>query len=413
MRRFTVSAVASALLLASPGHAQEEAEPPAEEGEQASETEGAEVVDQPAGKVAVDPNAKTSAPGEVHTVAQGDTLWDLSQKYLGSPWYWPKVWSYNPEIANPHWIYPGNKVRFFASGEELPTQVEVGDGPEGAVGAAPEGDPGSLEEEYPTGGEDYVNLNEGGDASPVEVVGKIGVTPPAAVRLIKTGFVTIKELDASGIIDSSFAESKMLSFPDTVYVKFRQSSPAKVGERYLIFKTVSDVTHPQGGRYGYVTKLLGAVKVLMVAEKLVKAQILETWDEVGRGDLIGPYGENLVKNIIPTPNEANLRGFIIGNLENDMTMYGENHMLVIDKGSADGVREGNTFTVVRQSDLGGEDFMNPSVSNSRYPLEDIATCMAYDVRDKATTCIMTRSIREVVWGDRVELRAGNAPRASR
>src|ERR1035437_9153443 len=56
---------------------------------------------------------QASAPGTQHRVEKGDTLWDLSQKFLGSPWYWPKVWSYNPEIANPHWIYPGNEVRFF------------------------------------------------------------------------------------------------------------------------------------------------------------------------------------------------------------------------------------------------------------------------------------------------------------
>src|SRR5215471_14225181 len=61
-------------------------------------------------------NSAAASPGQVHTVVRGDTLWDLSQHYLGTPWYWPKVWSYNPEIANPHWIYPGNQVRFFGSG---------------------------------------------------------------------------------------------------------------------------------------------------------------------------------------------------------------------------------------------------------------------------------------------------------
>ena len=52
------------------------------------ETEGAEVVDQ-ADQARPAEGGKTSAPGEVHTVTKGDTLWDLSQRYLGSPWYWP------------------------------------------------------------------------------------------------------------------------------------------------------------------------------------------------------------------------------------------------------------------------------------------------------------------------------------
>src|SRR4051812_39898549 len=77
------------------------------------------------GAVEVAPSEKPEKGGKsgntTHTVEKGDTLWDLSQKILGSPWYWPKVWSYNPEIANPHWIYPGNQVRFMATAEEVPT----------------------------------------------------------------------------------------------------------------------------------------------------------------------------------------------------------------------------------------------------------------------------------------------------
>ena len=46
-----------------------------------------------------------------YTIQKGDTLWDLSQKFLSNPWYWPKIWSLNPSIENPHWIYPGNKLR--------------------------------------------------------------------------------------------------------------------------------------------------------------------------------------------------------------------------------------------------------------------------------------------------------------
>ncbi|MEL6187221.1 MAG: LysM peptidoglycan-binding domain-containing protein, partial [Myxococcota bacterium] len=42
--------------------------------------------------------------GDAHAVRQGDTLWDLCAKYLNSPWYWPKIWSYNPQLTNPHWI---------------------------------------------------------------------------------------------------------------------------------------------------------------------------------------------------------------------------------------------------------------------------------------------------------------------
>jgi nucleoid-associated protein YgaU len=54
-----------------------------------------------------------------HTVTTGDTLWDLSAYYFRNAWNWPKVWKLNPEIADPHWIYPGNIIRLREGGKDL------------------------------------------------------------------------------------------------------------------------------------------------------------------------------------------------------------------------------------------------------------------------------------------------------
>ncbi|WP_217523008.1 LysM peptidoglycan-binding domain-containing protein [Vibrio metschnikovii] len=52
---------------------------------------------------------KDSAP-RTYTVVKGDTLWDISALYLDSPWLWPRLWQANPEINNPHLIYPGDQL---------------------------------------------------------------------------------------------------------------------------------------------------------------------------------------------------------------------------------------------------------------------------------------------------------------
>ena len=61
-----------------------------------------------------EPKEKVKVPAdmpETHVVKEGDTLWDITQAYYGDPYRWPEVWSYNPNITNPHWIYPDAEVR--------------------------------------------------------------------------------------------------------------------------------------------------------------------------------------------------------------------------------------------------------------------------------------------------------------
>ncbi len=375
--------------------------------DEGSETQGADVVDEPKGKGKVKPDGegRDAAPGEVHTVLKGDTLWDLSQRYLGSAWYWPKVWSYNPEIANPHWIYPGNLVRFFPGGEEVPSRVEVGEAPP-VEGGAPIGDEDVMSSDMIPSEVD----------STVQVSSPIGYKPKPASRILHEGFVTPRELEESGIIDSSYAETEMLSAPDTVYLRFRKQSPAKLGDQYVIFRTEQKVEHPVNGKsVGYLTKFLGMAKVIRMGKTLVTAQIVETWDPIERGDMVGPFGEKLAESIALRPNDKGLKGYIVSALIPQLSVYGEHHFVIIDRGSSDGVMSGNTFTVIRQQDRGG-DFLHPEkVENDELPVEDVGACMAVDVKEKASTCLMVRSLREVVAGDRVEMRAqpASAPVSSR
>ena len=60
--------------------------------------------------LAAEPVALNPAHPDRHTVVRGDTLWDISAMFLRDPWLWPEVWYVNPQIANPHLIYPGDEI---------------------------------------------------------------------------------------------------------------------------------------------------------------------------------------------------------------------------------------------------------------------------------------------------------------
>jgi len=404
MRSRILSSLLLAAVLAPPVWAQSGDETEPEAGD---ETEGSDVVDEAppsrSGRVTLPPGqgGRESAPGEVHTVQTGDTLWDLSQRYLGSPWYWPKVWSYNPEIANPHWIYPGNNVRFFAAGEEVPSRVEAGVGPTGD---------GDISEPTELAG-------AGGD---VEVSGRISYAPKAGRSVMTQAFVTARELDEAGRIEGSSSGAEMLSFPDVTYVRFKRKTDAKLGDKYVVFHTAQQITHPVTHKpVGYLTEFVGMLRVTALGKDYVKAQVVETWDPVVRGDLVGPYGERMAEDVAPRRNEKEIKGVVLTALVPYLTLTAEHHIVVIDRGSAEGVQPGNTFTVTRQGDPARQEVLKLELPIGKknampaLPDENIALCFVTEVKEHSSNCIITRSLQEVGPGDPVVMRVDAAPTAQR
>jgi hypothetical protein len=342
-------------------------------------------------------------PPDTYTVRPGDTLWDLSGRFLNNPWYWPKIWSYNPEISNPHWISPGNLLRFYPSGEEGPGQVTPVN-PEVAE-AEPEAEP--VHELEDLSRVDMARPASDEEKEAVAVAGpyKIGYVAPRTAFASHDAFVTPRELEESGSIRAAFEEKLMLTSRDRAYATFRSRGAVKVGETYAIYRTVRQVKHPVTGEMiGYQSVILGSARVVSMDDKAATISIGSSFEPIERGDMLGPWTQKAYRAVPPKPNGRNLRGYIISSPVEILTQLAEHHVVFVDKGKVDGVEEGNRFVVVRSGDPRSARAETTPKWDGTLPTEDVGTLLVVDVKEHASAALVTRSLSELAAGDRVEMR---------
>jgi hypothetical protein len=340
-------------------------------------------------------------PPDTYTVRPGDTLWDLSGRFLNNPWYWPKIWSYNPEISNPHWIYPGNVLKFYPSAEEAPAQVEA------VAAGEPEPEPEPVRELEDFSRADLKAPAAVDETDAVAVAGphKIAYVPPKTKWAQHDAFVTPRELAESGTISAAFEEKIMLSSQDRAYAKFQNKAEVRPGETYVVYKTERPIYHPDTHElWGYQSVVLGSAKVVAVGDKAATLVLQQSSSPIERGALLGPWTEKSYRPVARRPNRQALAAKIIATRLDELSMLGEHHVVFVDRGAKDGVEEGNLFTVIRSGDLYGKDPFKPP-HDPALPKEDVGSLLVIDVKERASAALVTRSMKELLVGDRVEMRA--------
>lgn len=368
-------------LLAMPAWSQDDEE----EGSDFGGEEAAEVSSGDSGGDTVAPAPAETGGGEAanapesYVVQPGDTLWGLSERFLNNPWYWPKIWSYNPTLDNPNWIRPGTRIRFYPGASETPVQVEPED-----EGPDDEGDDFEEIARFEKG--------EGLDES----IARPPVANANSGR--REYFLTNDEIDEMGRIKNSPEEKQMLSDFDAAYLDLKNKP--NPGDVMQVFSIDRDLLHPvTGENLGKVVHTLGVARVDRVSDDQSLGTVVTSWDVIERGSYLGKLDEVDITTVQPQPNESDVRGYVVDAARYRLRYLGENHIIFIDRGSSDGVKPGNTFVVVRAGD--------PYTGEVRGMAdEDIGRVLAVDVGDKGSTCVVLNSLREVVPGDRIEMRAG-------
>lgn len=315
--------------------------------------------------------------GEAHAVRSGDTLWDLCSKYLNSPWYWPKIWSYNPQLTNPHWIYPGNEIRFYPGDEQMPTEIAVDT---------------TLSE----AGEDLVIPGQLTDEELVQTVGTIDVGRAAvgSVFTSRLGYIGKDAMTQAGRIVNSTSEAVLLSDYDRLYI---QGQGLEKGSVLAIYRPTREIVHPITGEgYGYAVEVVGAVEIVELGDEVATGRVQRSYGVITRGDRVGRFPAGFNARVRPVPNQANVKGYVLETLAGVRGAVGEHDLVFVDRGRSHGVQRGNLFTVYQRGD-------RYTRRTGGLPNEAIATLMVMDVQNEASTAIVVASVHEFGVGDKIEM----------
>ena len=330
---------------------------------------------------------ESSSAYRTYEVQKGDTLWGVSRKFIEDPYYWPDLWANNPDIQNPHFIFPGQKLRIYS-------------GPIVVVG---------VEEEKVFPALEPVVTSEVAPTLPVPAV--IAAEPQVTI-VIPAGlsFIGESEQSAGGTLFDFSVARHFAGTGDTVFVRMPAETGVAVGDQLQIVKSRADIIHPvTKKRFGFQVDQLGVLEITALGKDLHTAIIRKNFREVERGAWLSPT-KALRQQIALRRATTEMSGMVIATaLQKEM--QGPDEVLFVDLGADHGLKTGNLLTLTRPykaTDL-------VEIKNSRdaalvYPEEFIGYALVVDTNPESATAVILKALGPVVIGDLVRAQTGTLVR---
>ncbi|WP_183326251.1 LysM peptidoglycan-binding domain-containing protein [Halomonas cerina] len=302
-----------------------------------------------------------------YTVVRGDTLWDIAGRFLRHPWQWPEVWRANPQIANPHLIYPGDVVALRDCDGRPCLEVERG---RRVVHLSPE----------------MRTLPHREAIEPI---------PLATVRHFLRDHRIVEHPKALAYVVAG-SDGRILSGTgDRFYARGRVEGSGRFGI-YRPGQRYRDAA--SGESLGLELESVGQARRLRQAEEVVVMEATDTHQEVRSGDLILPLEVRaLTTDFLPRPPEREIAGQILA-VPGGVRFIGRLQMVAIDLGTRDGLAPGHVLSVERR----GEWVDEPRTGERlRLPGEEAGLVMVVRPYEKMSYALVMKATRPLAVGDRL------------
>ncbi len=330
-----------------------------------------------------DPPQTVPEGAQVYTIATGDTLWGLAQRFWGDAYLWPQLWEQNQYILDAHWIYPGDPLIVTGVAQAFTQPQGVVGPPLDEPGTGAEMDPfdSPIEEPEPLLESSDLGIAGPPSSSPVALgyeadiyctgyIGGLEEEFPFRVAGSEYDYLT-PQLDlrhrdeAEGRFGKASTEKFGLGLGDIVYLDGGRAEGLSAGELLTAVRPREKLRHPLSRDVlGRVYAYLGRIRVLSVQDETAIAEIVQLCTPIPLNTSLKYFEPEPVPLRRITPirpvnypadnSELVDAAVIIGSVDNMITgseliTLGAGYLVLIDRGAAQDAAPGDIFTIYRRT----------------------------------------------------------------